>query len=115
MIERLLEQRWPVVAVLSDSSLTKATDRLLDLKTEQWNLLSELKPTLHVLQVATTYLSSEYNVSISAALPIVHGLLKSIEVTEEDSPTIRKVKCAISQEISSKWQLNDLNPLNPAF
>ena len=115
MIEHLLEQRWPVVAVLSDSSVTKATDRLLDLKTEQWNLLSELKPTLHVLQVATTYLSSEYNVSISAALPIVHGLLKSIEVTEEDSPTIRKVKCAISQEISSKWQLNDLNPLNPAF
>ena len=102
------------MAVLSDYSVTKATDQLLDLKTEQWNLLSELKPTLHVLQVATTYLSSEYNESISAVLPIVHGVLKFMEATESDSPTFRKLKCAISQEINSRWQLNDLNPFNPS-
>ena len=86
MIERLLEQHWPVTAVLSDQSVTKPSDRSLDLMTEQWNLLSELRPVLHLLQVATTYLSDEYNVSVSAVLPILLGLIKSMEVTEESLP-----------------------------
>ena len=55
LIERLLEKRWPITAVFSDSSVTKSGDHSLDLKTEQWNLLTELKPVLQVLQVATTF------------------------------------------------------------
>ena len=69
LIERLLEQRWSVIAVLSDPSVTKYSDCSLDLTSEQWNLLAELKPVLHVLQVATMFLSAEYNVSISALQP----------------------------------------------
>ena len=113
LIERLLEQRWPITAVLSDPSVTKSGDRSLDLKTEQWNLLTELKPVLHVLQIATTYLSAEYNVSISALLPIIHGLTKSMEVTEEDSPAIHQCKCVISQELRGRWNLGNLDPANP--
>lgn len=113
LIERLLEQRWPVTAVLSDASITKSADRSLDLTTEQWNLLAELKPILHVLQVATTYLSAEYNVSISALLPIIHGLSKSMEVTEEDLPAIRQCKCAISLELRRRWNLDNIDPTNP--
>ena len=98
LIERLLDQRWPV---LSDPSVTKCSDCSLDLTSEQWNLLAELKPVLHVLQIATTFLSGEYNVSISALQPIVHGFTRSMEVTEEDSPAIRQCKCAISKELRS--------------
>ena len=54
-------------------------------------LVSFIKPVLHVLQVATTYLSAENNVSISAVLPIVHGLTKSMEITEDDPPAIQQV------------------------
>ena len=36
MIECLLEQRWPVTAVLADTSVTKSSDRYLVLKSEQW-------------------------------------------------------------------------------
>ena len=46
MIERLLEQRWPLTAVLSDSSATKQSNRYLDPKTEQWDLLDALKSVL---------------------------------------------------------------------
>ena len=113
LIERLLEQRWPVTAVLSDPSVTKYSDRSLDLTSEQWNLLAELKPVLHVLQVATMFLSAEYNVSISALQPIVHGLTRSMEVTEEDSPAIRQCKCAISKELRSRWSLNSIDPTSP--
>jgi len=47
MIERLVEQRWPITAVLSDNSVTKPSDRYLDLKSEQWEILSALKELLH--------------------------------------------------------------------
>ena len=113
LIELLLEQCWPVTAVLSDPSVTKYSDRSLDLTSEQWNLLAELKPVLHVLQVATTFLSAEYNVSISALQPIVHGLTRSMEVTEEDSPAIHQCKCAISKELRSRWSLNSIDPTSP--
>ena len=38
MLERLIEMRWPVSAVLSDEQVTKRSDRYLDLKSEQWVL-----------------------------------------------------------------------------
>ena len=38
MLQRLLQLMWPVTAVLSDDSVTKRTDRHLDLKAEQWSL-----------------------------------------------------------------------------
>ena len=90
LIDRLLEQHWPITAVPSDSSVTKVSDRTLDLTTDQWNLLASLNPVLHVLQVATTYSSTENNVStcISAVFSIVHGLTKSMEITEDDPPAI---------------------------
>jgi len=108
VIERLLEQLWPVTA---DPSVTKSADRSLDFTTEQRNLLAELKPVLCVLQVATTYQSTEYNVSISALLPIIHGLTKSMEATEEVSPEVCQYKCVISSEL--RWNLDNIDPANP--
>jgi len=99
VIKCLLEQLWPVTA---DASVTKSEDRSLDFTTEQWNLLAELKPVLCVLQVATTYQSAEYNVSISALLPIIHGLTKSMEATEGDSPAVHQRKCEISSELRGR-------------
>ena len=61
-IERLVEH-WPITAVLSDNPVTKP---LTGTKSEQWEIFSALKELLHPLQLATTYFSAEYNVSISA-------------------------------------------------
>ena len=76
-------------------------------------MLASLKPILHVLQAATTYLSDENNVSVSAVLPIVYDLTKSMEITEDDPPAIQQVKCNISQEVKRKWHLDDLDVINP--
>ena len=54
MLERLLEMRWPVTAVLSDDSVTKRSDWYLDLTTEQWTLAEELIKILQPFDVATT-------------------------------------------------------------
>ena len=102
MIDRLLEQWWPLTAILSDRSVTKQSNRYLDPKTEHWDLLDALKSVLHPLQVATTYLSAEYNVSV----PVLFGLLRSLEPSESDLPAIRQVE--ISDQIQKRWNLLDL-------
>ena len=75
LIERFLEQRCPVTAILSDPSITKYSDHSLDLTSEQWNLLAKLKPVLHVLQVATTFLSAEWPSTITG-LDYLTGLME---------------------------------------
>ena len=92
MVERIVEQRWPITAVLSDNTVTKSSDRYLDLKSEQWEILSALKELLHPLQVATTYFSAEYNVSTSALYPILYGLIRKLIVSEDDLPCIKGCK-----------------------
>ena len=114
MIERLLELRWPICAVLSDVNVTKRNDRYLDLKQEQWNLLQELKDVLHPLQVATTYLSSEFNVSISSLLPVVHGMIKNLQPKESDSVAIKDFKKLVLQQIRKRWNIDGVDPTNPS-
>lgn len=113
MIERLLELRWPICAVLSDVNVTKRNDRYLDLKQEQWDLLQELKDVLHPLQVATTYLSSEFNISISSLLPVVHGMIKNLQPKESDSVAIKDFKKLVVQQIRKRWNIDGVDPTNP--
>ena len=56
MYDRLLEQRWAVYAVIHDDKVTSSDQRHLDLRSEQWDLLSQLVVVLKPLQVATTAL-----------------------------------------------------------
>ena len=58
MIDVLIEQRWPITAVLSDHTVTKGSDRYLDMNSEQWETLTALKGLLHPLQVANTYFNA---------------------------------------------------------
>ena len=111
MIERLIEQRWPITAVLSDHTVTKASDRYHDTKSEQWELLTALKEVLHPLQVATTYFSAEYNVSVSALYPVLHGLLQSLEPSNNDLSSISTCKATISSEIRRRWHLQSLTAI----
>lgn len=79
MLDRLIEQRWPVVAVLSDESVTKRSNRHLDLSNEQWTPAEELIRILKLFEVATTVFCGEEHSTVSCTLPIVHGLTKHLE------------------------------------
>ncbi|CAM4592120.1 unnamed protein product [Leuciscus chuanchicus] len=57
MIEHLLEQRWPVVATLSDPEITQRGKHYLDLKNDLWILLEELEEVLKLYEQATVFLS----------------------------------------------------------
>lgn len=64
MFDRLVEQQWAVVAVLSDRTVTKLQDaRILELKDEYWQLMEDTQPVLSALKCATTVMSAEKDVS----------------------------------------------------
>ena len=83
MMDRLIEQRWPITVV---------SDRCLDMKSEQWETLSAFKVVLHPLQVATTYFCAEYNISVLTLYSFLHGLLKSLQCNGDDLQAIRTCK-----------------------
>ena len=53
MIQRLVTNRWPVSAVLSNTTVTKRQDRTLDLTAQQWVLLEELAKLLELIEIVT--------------------------------------------------------------
>ena len=106
MLERLLQLHWPITAVLSDETVTKRSDRYLDLKTEQWNLASELIKVLKPFDVATTFFSYEEGTTISCILPILHGVVQSLSFTADDSTSIRTFKDTVSKDIKRRWELD---------
>lgn len=106
MLQRLIKLRWPITAALSDESITKRSDRYLDLKPEQWILAQDLVDILGPFEVATTYFGSENNVSVSAILPILYGLIDSIKPQQNDGAAIKQFKREVEIQIKERWDLD---------
>ena len=69
MYKRLTKQRWAVYALIHDEQMTSSSNRHLDLKPDQWDLLNQLLAVFKPLQVATTALSKAQNTLPSIDLP----------------------------------------------
>ena len=110
MLERLLELRWPVTAVLSDETVTKRADHYLDLQSDQWALATDLVDTLRPFEVATTFFSYEENTSLSAVLPVLFGLLDGLKAHADDSVVIRQFKETVADQIKTRRSVQSLDP-----
>ena len=84
MLERLLELRWPISAVLSDEARSEC---YLDLKTDQWEIAVQLIKVLKSFDIATTFFSCEEN----------PGILHSLSPAVDDLPLICKFKEVVDQ------------------
>ena len=110
MCERLLEQRWAIYTVIHDELITKADNRHLDLKPHQWDVLTQLVTVLKPLQVATTALCEEQNVSVSLIYPVLNGLItKHLALNEDDLPAIRNFKDTVKKELIRRFDVNTPN------
>ncbi|XP_072768749.1 E3 SUMO-protein ligase ZBED1-like [Nerophis lumbriciformis] len=99
MISRLLEQRWPITATLSDPEVTQRGKHFLDLKADQWSLLEELEQVLKPFECATVYLSGESYVTVSAVPLLVKGLRKATQTA-----SIKCFQVTAAREITSRWE-----------
>ena len=109
MFESLLQNRWPISAVLADETVTRVEHRRLDLTTAQWELLGDLVKILHPLEIGTTYLCSEETSSLSSTLPVLFRIIKHLEVKENDSTNIRRFKISVDSQIRNRWHLDNID------
>jgi len=107
MLQTLLHNRWPLTAVLADESVTKQQFWYVELSSENWLILEDLSKVLEQLEV---FLSEENNVSISAVLPVVYGLVTKLAIEENDSSCIKQFKIKVSNALKQRWELDGLNP-----
>ena len=105
MISRLLEQRWPVTATLSDPEVTQRAKHFLDLKAEQWSLLEELEQALKPFECATVYLSGGSYVTLSSLPALIKGLMKSTQNAAFDNTHVQGFQAAAAIEISKRWEV----------
>ena len=114
MLERLVQLRWPVIAVLSDDSVSKRSDRYLDLNNDQWVLAEELVKILAPLEVATTFLSYEENSSIYTVLPVLCGIVNTLEQSSSTNcqPSVISFKEKFAEEIKTRWKFNRIEANN---
>ena len=78
MIRSLLENRWPITAVLSDETITKQQYYYLDLTSENWLLLEDLFKVLEPLEIATVVFIRENHISLSVVLPVVYSIISQL-------------------------------------
>ena len=91
MFERLNEQQWAIVAVLSDRAFTKLSDaRTLDLTDDGWNVMEELLPVLRSLKCAIIY-------------PVTATLLsKHLCASPAESAKVSQFKNAVSLSLKQR-------------
>ena len=104
MYEQLAEQWWAVYAVIHDEQVTPSDQRHLDLKPDQLDLLLQLVVVLKPLQIATTALSLDQNVSSSLIHPVVNGHLNChLKVRESDSAMVKRFKEVVAGELLQRF------------
>ncbi len=105
MIERLCEQRVAIYAVLLDTTVAKGAYKHLDLKEDQWSLLSQMESALKPLQIATTVLGLEQNSSCAIIYPVINGLLTNhTAVKEDDLPAVKRFKTILTDELKRRFK-----------
>jgi hypothetical protein len=115
MIERLVELRWPVVAVLSDRDVTKQADaKTLDLKEEHWDLMKNLSPIFQPLQQVTAILSGEKSPPASLCIPMVWGLIKNhLAEKNTDDAVIGHFKADVVAQLTKRFPLSEAEVGHP--
>ena len=110
MLERVEEQKWALYAVLHDDLVTRQEHRVLDLEVDQWELLKQVVPTLKPLQVATTSLCLDQNVSASLIFPVINGLLtKHLLIEAQYLAPVKALKELVAKELKRRFQFDANN------
>lgn len=106
MFARILEQRWPVSAVLSDRSITKLSDaRVLDLKDQWWAVMQDILQCLETLKISTEMLSSDSSVSVSLVVPVIFSLINNhLKIGGEDSEVTKQFKMFVSADLQERYK-----------
>lgn len=75
MLECLLEQMWPITAMLSNPVTTHWSDCYLDLTTAHWRIMKDIISVLKLMVTFTELLLQDVNASLSPTLPMLMNMI----------------------------------------
>lgn len=110
MLQRLMEQREAVTAVLGDRNFTSRQHTILyEMTVLEWETISEITGILHPFQVSTTLLSSETTPTLSIIHPLIKSLLNNFLTGDnsENSGLIRQIKTTLETELKRRFKVNN--------
>uniref|UniRef100_A0A8C1VWD7 HAT C-terminal dimerisation domain-containing protein n=1 Tax=Cyprinus carpio TaxID=7962 RepID=A0A8C1VWD7_CYPCA len=114
ILSRLLKQRWPVTATLSDPAVTQRAKHYLDLKPEQWSLIEELCQVLEPFEAATVFLTGQQYITLSALPQLVHNLKITVQSPNPETAPVRSFQAHATEQITARWQgLTEFTPESP--
>ncbi|XP_063324202.1 E3 SUMO-protein ligase ZBED1-like [Pelmatolapia mariae] len=97
MIERLLEQRWPLTATLSDPEVMPRGKHYFDLKPDQWALLEELKQGL------APYTTQQQYTTVSGLPQVVKGLTRAVHQSQLETSSGKSFIASAEKGIKQRW------------
>lgn len=109
MFERLLQQKEAIICTLGRSGKRYAN---LDLTTEEWNDLSDVRDLLYPFATALNYLCAESYSTISVVRPTIFSLLHGLEPDQSDTHFVAQTKrilwyrLAIRFDVVPRWLRN---------
>lgn len=111
MVERLLEQWWPVTATLSDPEVTPRGKHYCDLKPDQWVILEDLVQGLQPFECSTVFLSGQEYSTASCLPQLVKGLHRSVLQTQYQTSAGKAFKDLSVKGICERWEnINSVSP-----
>ena len=108
MMERLLEQRLAIYAVLHDATIiNRSMAATLDITDDQWGLMERLLILLKPFFIATTVMCSEEYPTLSGIFPILYSLVDNHLGPHADDPaSIRTFKELALKELKARHKLD---------
>lgn len=105
MLDRLLEQRRVLQAVLSDRNITpKLISQDFEISEVEWTLIEGIINVLKPFELSTTFISTETYPSLSLAQPLLNSLLNNfLNSSQNDLPEITSLKYLIKSDLKSRY------------
>ncbi|CAK6949708.1 zinc finger BED domain-containing protein 1-like [Scomber scombrus] len=118
MVCRAAEQQAPVAAVIMEKKLGH-----LELSTNEWTLMEQVRAVLKPFKVATEALSTDRFPTASAVLPLKYVLMSHLQPSTGDLQALNDMKTKISADLEKRYSpikdafmlLNTASYLDPRF
>lgn len=103
MLERYTEQQPAIYSALLDKNLKASVKNIAMLNDNEQETVRRTDSGLKPLKTVTTLMSSETTPTISMILPLKEMILKSMAPADQDCPTVKEAKAAITNDLTKRY------------
>ena len=90
-MQRLVQQKASIAAMLNDSTVTPSRKAVaLEILQQEWKTMSDLVQVLEPLQMVTTILCADHEITALSVIPVIFSLCQKFLLPGVDDPDVIK-------------------------